>query len=259
MARTPSSISRLRPLRGSPARRGEEAEGSPIWLITFSDLVTLLITFFVLLLSMSSMDATTLARISSFAGGPARISASSGTGRVPERIEIVTALIKDPRNILNKTRRIKDLLFPRDVLPPQLSRGELEENLDVLAHPEGVVIVLTEGLLFAPQSAALDARGEALIDLLTPVILAVNANANISGFTDSSPARGMSNEDLSALRALAVLERFLHGGIEANRLSISGYGGDRPIESNDTPEGRRKNRRVEVLLKTAPRMGSYSN
>jgi chemotaxis protein MotB len=226
-------------------------------MVTFSDLVTLLMTFFVLLLSMSSMDATTLARISSFAKGPSLVSAGSSTGRVPERIEIVTALLKDPRNVLEKTNRIKDLLFPRDVLPPELSRGQLEENLAVLAHPEGVVIVLTEELLFAPQSAALDARGEALIDILTPVILSVNADTNISGFTDSTPAKGMSNDDLSALRALSVLERFLHGGVQADRFSISGYGSDKPLHPNDAPEGRRKNRRVEILLKTAPRVGSY--
>jgi chemotaxis protein MotB len=242
--------------------RRENARGKeipPIWLITFSDLVTLLMTFFVLLLSMSSMDATTLARISSFAGGPSLISASSGAGRIPERIEIVTALIKDPRNLLNNTKRIKDLLFPRDVLPPELSRGELEENLRILADPEGVVIVLTENLLFAPQSAALDPKGSALIDLLTPVILSVNADTNISGFTDSTPSRGISNDDLSALRALAVLERFLQGGIQADRFSISGYGSDRPLYSNDTPDGRRKNRRVEILLKTTPREGGYVN
>jgi chemotaxis protein MotB len=239
------------------ARRKENE--TPIWLITFSDLVTLLMTFFVLLLSMSSMDATTLTRISSFAGGPSLISAGKGSGRVPERIEIVTALIKDPLHILDKTNRIKDLLFPRDVLPPELSRGKLDENLAILAHPEGVVIVLTEGLLFEPQAVELGSEGRALLDLLTPVILSVNADANISGFTDSSPARGMSNYDLSALRALAVLERFLQGGIQADRFSISGYGGDRPMYSNDDPDGRRKNRRVEVLLKTTPRVGSYVN
>jgi chemotaxis protein MotB len=243
-----------------PGRREKGREtGPPIWLITFSDLVTLLITFFVLLLSMSSMDATTLARISSFAGGPSLISSGSGTGRIPERIEIVTALIKDPRNILDKMHRIKDLLFPRDVLPPELSRGDLDENLAILAHPEGVVIVLTEELLFEPLSSELDAKGRKLIDILTPVILSVNADTNISGFTDSAPAGRMDNGDLSALRTLSVLERFLHGGVQADRFSISGYGGDKPLYPNDTPDGRRKNHRVEILLKTTPRVGSYVN
>ncbi|MDR2161443.1 MAG: flagellar motor protein MotB [Desulfovibrio sp.] len=231
---------------------------TPVWLTTFSDLVTLLMTFFVLLLSMSSMDATTLARISSFTGGSDSIS-FSGAGRIPERVELVAALLKEPRNVLDKANRIKDLLFPRDLLPPELSRGELEKNLAILAHPEGVAIVLTEELIFAPQSYELDAKGKKLIDQLTPVILSVNADANISGFTDSAPSRGIDNDTLSALRALAVLERFLQGGIQADRFSVSGYGDDRPMHSNATEEGRRKNRRVEILLKTAPRVGSYVN
>ena len=162
-------------------------------------------------------------------------------------------------NVLEKKNRIKDLLFPLDQLPPEMSKGDLEKNIAILEHPEGVVIVLTEGLLFEQGSAELDEKGKKLIDVLTPVILSSNADTNISGHTDSIPAVGVSNDDLSALRAVSVLERFLNGGIPPDRFSVSGYGGDRPLYSNATEEGRRKNRRVEILLKTAPRVGSYVN
>ena len=240
-------------------RRKRGVVGSrALWLITFSDLVTLLVTFFVLLLSMSSMDTTTLSRISAFNQGSSLID-KSGPGRIPERIEIVARMLKSPQDVLNKQRRIKDLLFPLDVLPPELPAGTLENNLAILAHPEGVVIVLTEELLFAEGSAELDEKGKKLIDVLTPVILSVNADTSISGYTDSTVLKGINNDDLSALRALAVLERFLYGGIQPDRFSISGYGADRPMHSNESEEGRRKNRRVEILLKTTPRVGSYVN
>jgi chemotaxis protein MotB len=118
---------------------------------------------------------------------------------------------------------------------------------------------LTDELLFGQGSYELDEVGKKLIDIQTPVILRVNADANISGHTDTTPGVVVNNDDLSALRAMAILERFLYGGIRPDRFSISGYGSDRPMFSNDTAEGRRKNRRVEILLKTTPRVAGYVN
>lgn len=238
-------------------KKGGGGEGAA-WLVTFSDLMTLLLTFFVLLLSMASMDTTTITRISTFAKGTSSIDLS-GPGRVPERVELLTPLLKDPRNMQDKLQRIKDLLFPLDVLPKDISKGDLEKNLSILEHPEGVVIVLTDSLLFAEGSPILDEKGKKLIDVLTPVIHAVNADVNISGHTDTTPGRSMSNDDLSALRAMSVLERFLQAGMRADRFSISGYGPDKPMFPNDTSDGRRQNRRVELLVKTTPRVGSYVN
>lgn len=226
------------------------------WLITFSDLMTLLLTFFVLLVSMSSMDTAIFTRISSHMRSLAPIPLS-GAGRLPERITIITKLIKDPANLLEKKKRLKDLLFPHDVLPPELSAGELDKNLDILQHPEGIVIVLTEGLLFAPGAAGLDAKGKKLLDALTPVILAVNADTNISGHTDPGPGEGADLYRLSFLRAANVLEHFLQNKIKPDRFSVSGYGADKPAYPNDTAEHQKQNRRVEILLKTTPRMGSY--
>lgn len=227
-----------------------------IWLITFSDLITLLLAFFVLLLSMSSMDSTTLSRISAFSRGlsPAAL---TGPGRIPERIQIVVKLLKDPRNVLEKKSRIKDLLFPLDELPPEMARGDLEKNITILEHPEGVVIVLTDSLLFAKGSAELDGNGKKLVAVLAPVLHAVNADINISGHTDTTPVQDPDNYKLSFMRALVVLERLLQAEIPPDRFSISGYGPDKPMHSNATEEGRAQNRRVEILVKTTPRVGSY--
>lgn len=239
-------------------KKKEEGGGGAAWLVTFSDLMTLLLTFFVLLLSMASMDTTTITRISTFTKGASNIDLS-GPSRMSERIEFLVKALKEPENILNKLDRIKDLLFPLELLPKDISSSTLEKNLEILAHPEGVVIVLTDALLFEQGAYELDDAGKKLIDILTPVILRTNADANISGHTDPTPGVGMSNDDLSALRAMSILERFLYGGIRPDRFSISGYGADRPMYSNNTEEGRRKNRRVEILLKTTPRVASYVN
>ena len=228
----------------------------PLWLITFSDLMTLLLTFFVLLLSMSSMDSAVITRISAHMKGLSPLNLS-GAGRIPERIQIAVKLLKDPRNVLEKRNRIKDLLFPVDLLPKEMSSGDLEKNIAILEHPEGVVIVLTEGLLFAKGSAKLDDKGKKLVAVLTPVMHAVNADINISGHTDTTAGRDKKTYDLSLARALAVLEQLLHAKIPPDRFSVSGYGPDKPMYTDDTEEGQARNRRVELLVKTTPRVGSY--
>ncbi len=231
--------------------------GGDGWLVTFSDLMTLLLTFFVLLLSMASMDTTTITRISSFSNSLAPIQ-HSGASRMSDRVKLVIDLVRDHDNLLLQNDRIKDLLFPDDIFPPEMNVADVKANVSILQHPEGVVIVLTDGLLFAEGSAEPDARGRALLDALTPVIHGVNADVNISGHTDSTPQPPPGNDELSARRALAVLERFLAGKVPPDRFSISAYGPDKPMYANDTPEGRRKNRRVEILLKTAKRLARYT-
>ena len=229
--------------------------GGAAWLVTFSDLMTLLLTFFVLLLSMASMDTTTITRISAHMKSLSPMPIA-GPGRLPQRLEVAVKVLKDPDNILNKKDRLKDLLFPLDILPKELSFSDLEKNLQILQHPEGVVIVLTEGLLFDEGSALLGSVGKKLLDVLTPVIHAVNADVNISGHS-ALAGDGQDVYDLSFLRAAAVLEQFLQSQIRPDRFSVSGYGADKPMYSNESAEGRRQNRRVEILLKTTPRVGSY--
>ena len=237
-------------------KKKKSGGGGAAWLVTFSDLMTLLLTFFVLLLSMASMDTTVITRISAQTRSLNPIPLS-GPGRVPERIQIIVAALKDPYNVLEKAKRIKDLLFPVDMLPPDLLKSELEKNLEVLAHPEGVVIVLTDGLLFAEGTPDLNPVGRKLLDTLVPVIQAVNADVNLSGHTDAGSVEGPDGYDLSFLRAAGVLEHFLQAKLPPDRFSVSGYGPDKPMYPNDTPEGRRKNRRVEILVKSTPRVGSY--
>lgn len=230
--------------------------GGAAWLVTFSDLMTLLLTFFVLLLSMASMDHTVITRISAPTQNLSPIPLS-GPGQLQRNIEIIVKILKDPDNILNKKERLKDLLFPDDALPQELSRNELEKNLFILQHPEGVVIVLTEGLLFAPGAQELNPTGKKLLDVLTPVIHAVNADINISGHTDAGEADIAELYELSFLRAQNALEHFLQYKLMPDRFSVSGYGPDKPMFDNADEEGRRKNRRVEILVKTMPRIGSY--
>ena len=227
------------------------------WLVTFSDLMTLLLTFFVLLLSMSSMDKSTLSKISASSAN-ADVIPFGGAGKVPDRIIQVVKMLEESDMILRHRDRIKDLLFPNELLPQELALGALDENLRILAHSEGVVIVLTEGILFPGSAFELHATGKKLLEILLPFLYYTNADINISGYTDDREARpDMDNYELSGKRAMSVLAFFLQSKLPTTRFSISGYGPDRPLEPGVSEKNRAQNRRVELLVKTTQWVGRY--
>ncbi len=237
-------------------QRGGE-DGTPMWLVTFSDLVTLLLTFFVLLLSMASLDQVLLARINPYRENFSVMPGLS-PGRIPSHVQVVLKMLESPLDAMKKPKRIKDLLWPEDVLPPEIDTSTLEKNLRILEDPQGLAIVLTEGVLFAPGRWELSEVAQKLLTPLADVLRYSSADVNIAGFTDDTPAGTMDNYELSGMRAMAVLEFFLMHGIEPNRFSMSGYGPDKPLELGSTPENRAQNRRVEILLKTTQWLGRYS-
>ncbi|MDL2271860.1 OmpA family protein [Desulfovibrio sp. OttesenSCG-928-I05] len=241
------------------ARKKKKSGGggaSDAWMVTFSDLMTLLLTFFVLLLSMSSMDRTSLTIISASVSNISLLD-HAGRGRVPDRIQMVMDAIEEPRSLLEKLDRIKDLLFPHDILPPELSHSTLEENLMVLSDAQGIVIVLTDELLFPKGQGELAPAGRKLLDAISPFLMYTTADVTISGHTDNAVPSGIDPYALSGLRALSVLEYFLQQKLRASRFSIGAYGADRPLVTGDTPQAQTKNRRVEILVKTSQYVGRY--
>lgn len=226
------------------------------WLVTFGDLVTLLLTFFVLLLSMSSMDKSVLTKITFFTDDLGQLSVRSA-GRIPQRIKMIIEALEKPWEILDKQERLKDMMFPDDVIPPEISRSTLLENLEVLQRPEGVALVLTDKLLFREGGSELDPAAKQLLAVVGEVMGFMEAPVNISGYTDSVGGETEANLALSGERALSVLDYFLELGLPNERFSVSGYGPFWPVADNETSAGRAKNRRVEILLKTTPWLGAY--
>ncbi len=233
-------------------KKGGGAKVDPMgWLITFSDLITLLLTFFVLLLSMSSMDRQVVIDASTFFRGDMGVVSKQTAGRIPTRVEEVIKLLERPWEFRDNEQRIRDLLFPDDVLPREIPRSTLDENLKLLERPEGLAILLTDELLFPLGGHELTDPAKRLLEVLAPLVLYVNNVVNVSGHTDSLPGRTMDNDTLSALRAMAVLEVLLASGIPDAKLSVSAYAESMPVGDNRIPEGRALNRRVEILFKNA--------
>lgn len=228
------------------------------WLVTFSDLVTLLLTFFVLILSMSTLDVGIVGDAFTIFQGKVSFLTYQAAGKVEDRFSMVRQVFQEPYwEVLDKQNRIKDLLFPQEVLPPEISRSTLDENLEVLATPEGVALVLSEELLFELGSAELSDRAGGVLDQIARLIPVVSAPVVVSGHTDNIPGGEVSNFELSAQRALSVLDYLLGYELDRRLFSVAGYGPQQPLTPNDTAAGRAKNRRVEILLKTQPFAKTY--
>ena len=219
-------------------------------MVTFSDLMTLLLTFFVLLLSMSSMDKSIIREIITiFEREPGFLSVR-GAGRIETRFKILEEILRNPEDILEKKQRIKDLLFPEEILPPQINKSTLDENLEVLLRPEGVALVLSDEILFPSGKADLSRAARSLLQQIFTLMIISPADVNIAGYTDSVPAVDPDNYTLSAMRGLAVMDFFLGKDLDPKRFSVSAYGPNFPAADNQEPEEQARNRRVEILFKT---------
>ncbi|AMK09686.1 MAG: flagellar motor protein MotB [Pseudodesulfovibrio sp.] len=227
-----------------------------LWLITFSDLMTLLLTFFVLLLTMASMDNSILTKVTLTTADLGLLD-KRGSGRVNAKERLIVDLMEKPWEVLEKQQRIKDLLYPDDVLPDEISKSELDQNLDVLAKQDGVALVFTDQILFAPGGSELSDRGKFLMAKLVPMMTQTDAPINVAGYTDQSDAT-QTPLDLSGDRALSVLAFLVEKGVPNSRFSLSAYGNAFPaVNELGRPVASPKNRRVEILLKTAKPIGGY--
>jgi chemotaxis protein MotB len=144
------------------------------------------------------------------------------------------------------------MLLKKVESPTETSPGKLADYITVSSQERGLVISLKDTLLFASGSDQLNPEARKIIKQLGNSLLAIPNHIRVEGHTDNLPiknARIPSNWELSTLRATTVLH-VLQGevGIPPERLSVSGYGEYRPLASNDTPENRAKNRRVDIVI-----------
>lgn len=241
-----------------PEEQEEVEEGAPAWMATFSDLCTLLLTFFVLLLSFANMD---IVHFREMAGsvreafgvrwtdpGPYEAESSSvvplGEGGTPET---------GPSAHLRRRRDRRAEIAER--LRQAVHVRGIDADVEIEETPEGVVLRIRDHALFPTGSADLVEGASELLDRVALVTLELEEPLTIEGHTDDRPihtSRYPSNWELSSARATSVLRHLIDAGVPAPRLVIAGYADVRPLEPNTTPEGRERNRRVEFLFRAPP-------
>lgn len=206
------------------------------WLTSYLDVLTLLITLFVLLLSMAGNgQAESGSRFAGPAVSPAAYAASLAVagGMVPGAAGL------KPR---------------QQGLQPRFKGLEME-GVSVAEGAGGITLRIDDNLLFASGRARLTPGGEQVLQGMVETLQTFDGRISIEGHTDNLPiatSRFPSNWELSTGRAISVLRHLAKSGLPEARLRAIGYADTRPLESNDSREGRAANRRVELLLTRDP-------
>lgn len=248
--------------RGQPGRtsrrrkRVEDDEPNhERWLISYADFITLLFAFFVVMYAISSVNEGKYRVLSNslgaaFGNAPT-LSAPIIRGDEQASLRVRRQSVAE-RHRLDTMRREKDAMtaIARDilkVLSPLVNSGKVR----VTQTSRGVNIEINASVLFASGEALLTKESGTALTAIAKVLQQDVHAIQIEGFTDTAPistASFPSNWELSSVRASSVARLFADNGIAENRLTAIGHGANRPVSSNDTPEGRLRNRRVEVLI-----------
>lgn len=219
------------------------------WLISYADFITLLFAFFVVLFAVSQVDARKVGRFAESVRVATRAPADATSAVPMERGPERGGGIFREGSATPITVRGRGALRGR--LTVLLAAALSAQRVQIVDSPEGVVVRLTDASYFASGSASFDGRYQDEIRGIARALAGMNANVRVEGHTDARPlGRGAyrSNWELSAARGAAVLEVLVAEGLRSDRMSVAGYGSERPIASNDTEEGRAKNRRVDIVV-----------
>ena len=227
-------------------KKTEQQDGSPSWVTTFSDLMTLLLTFFILLFSMSSISNDKFQQAAY----------SLSTSLLGGSTSILDGVIVPPeatKNEINSKGLDAELLEMYGQVKLFIKDNELEDKVNLSADSKGIYVNMSNAILFAVESSSISPEGKDLLNSLGDLINQMDNRIIIEGHTDNVPTlqygKYETNWELSASRAVSVL-RYLNEerNVDPYRLSSVGYGAYQPLAPNDTVDNRSKNRRVNIVV-----------
>lgn len=243
----------------------QSSGGAPSWMATYSDLMSLLLTFFILLFSMSAVSEE---RFKAVADSLRVALAGSSNDSILEDSgqsisDLNTTELEDMEEVNPEDAIVAETEPQSNVIPEEVQQlyetanDYLEENgiqsdLTISRDAEGVYIDIQESILFTSGSADITSSGEETLSSLSGLFELFDNEIVVEGYTDNVPMRSSqfpSNWELSTGRAVSVL-RYLseERGVAPGRLSAKGYGEHSPIVPNDSPENRALNRRVNITI-----------
>jgi chemotaxis protein MotB len=257
----------MRPRR---IRHVEEPANHDRWLLSYSDFITLLFAFFVVLFASSYRDSRNLKKISeaihigfqqmgAFSGGEANRGVAYPN--LPPDPSIYRPRVGAlPLNNKPEATAGVDIMQLQQQLEGAIGSELKSHEVVMRVTPEGFVISLNELGFFNSGQAALLPGAAGKIERIAKVLSQHGLDLRVEGHSDNQPihtAEFRSNWELSTSRAMAVMTLLVDdAGFDPARLSVAGYGQYRPVADNATPEGRRMNRRVDLVVvatTTAPR------
>ncbi len=218
------------------------------WILTFADMTTLLLTFFILLFSMSTLDPK------KFTDSFTAVKLALGQ----KEDQLMTARIKSEEAAILDTVRLQKQLIEsqRKVFSDVrtfLTRKGVEGVVGAVLEEGKITLRLPGDVLFASGDVELNARGKEVLARLKDFLVKANDQSiSILGHSDDVPpgpnSRFKDNWEISSLRAVYVLRYLMQLGIDPKRLTATGFADFEPLYPNNTAENRAKNRRVELVL-----------
>ena len=249
-----------------PRRKPPEPSNHERWLVSYADFITLLFAFFVVMFASSQADKGKAQQMSesvkaALAQGQLSSAVASMLGAAPPAGAKRAAQINGPsaaRTALPEKaapRPMAELLPSMNLLTHDL-KSEIESGkIQVSMEARGLTISFKQAAAFPSGTDEITAQAYESIRKVAAVINKIPNPVRLEGHTDSIPIhnpRFRSNWELSAARSIAMMELLSSSyGVERLRLSIGGYAETAPIETNDTEEGRARNRRVDIIVLNA--------
>jgi len=254
-------------MRRRSRKKGQAPENHERWLITYADLITLLMIFFVILYSMSRIDVQKYEILSQslqlqFLKSDTVLEMGSGitgglqTAQQPKPAE-TSQKVKEPdeEKLKEQQKRImeQELQELLKIVQTYITQNHLETKVYVADTPEGINIRLSDKFLFDLGKADLKKNAVPVLGKLASLFEKLDNIVSIEGHTDNLPIQAggafQDNWGLSAGRPLSVLRFFVDtADIDPKKFKIAGYADTRPIVPNTTNENRQKNRRVEITV-----------
>ncbi len=246
-------------------------EGAPTWIVTFADMMSLLLTFFILMYSMSEVKQERFLLASESLreamGSTATIPTDNPMGLMPEDVDPDLDLANPGMNNGATTSPVDSENAGDDVVNvfaeaymkmiEERLRDLVEESgldassVEIVREEDGVYLRIRDAALFATAQANLTPQGEALVLNLSGITKGLGVPTIVSGHADSRPIRTASfpsNWELSAARAAGVARLLVAAGQDPETVRVQSFGEFRPIADESTEEGRARNRRVELFF-----------
>ncbi|HAU32302.1 MAG: OmpA/MotB domain protein [Desulfotomaculum sp. 46_296] len=233
------------------ARKSQESHGgSERWLVTYADLITLLLIFFIVMYSLGQLDLERFKYLSQslsqamggggmilMNGGPSTSAGQSGSR--PPMLE------KDQQDLMT----LSDI---KEQLTDYMDRSGLQSKVSVSSEDRGIVISFQEEVLFVIGSSELTQQAREIIGQVAPILRKVPNYIRVEGHTCNLPIHSTiypSNWELSSARATTVVKELINKhSFPPQRLSASAYGEYRPRVPNDNEAHRQMNRRVDIVI-----------
>ena len=233
----------------------EESRGVPTWIITFADMVTLLMVFFILLFAIGNVeqekwrDIKESLREALGADSIEELGTRQGLDVVKQiqtQVDEKTVYAVDEVGAM-VNREMEDIISEVEEF---VFKNKLSGEVRVSSDPRGAVITISDVVLFPPGSAEMTPQGRKTLRQVFDVLKQFQYNVKIEGHTDNTPIHTLrypSNWELSAFRASEVAHMMIDDGFPPERLSVEGFAEFRPKVPNTSAENRAINRRIEVV------------